>query len=289
MTNESPDRPVLSPSDRALLKSYASPTDAQVEDNRRAIGLRIAALAAGATAAHAASTAQATGSAATTTATTGATAGATGGATKGLAALGAAKWIGVGIVLTAVAGGAVVATRPDGDAPGAAAVADAARLARAPQPAPVAPLARPMAAPAAVDAAATALAPAVIAQPAASQEVGAPHSAARRTAAHPPKPAREAAGGSLAGELALLRSARQALESKDAGGALEQLDAHAARYPRAALRQEALAARVLALCALGRQAEARRTAAQLARLAPRSPHLIRLADSCAGDAPDSSE
>jgi hypothetical protein len=78
-----------------------------------------------------------------------------------------------------------------------------------------------------------------------------------------------------------LHGARQALARGDASSALQALDAHAARYPNAMLRQEALSARALALCEAGRTAEARRTATQLARIAPRSPHLIRLADSCA--------
>jgi hypothetical protein len=86
-----------------------------------------------------------------------------------------------------------------------------------------------------------------------------------------------------------LHDARQALARGDATAALQALDTHAARFPKAVLRQEALSARALALCAAGRTAEARRAAAQLERIAPRSPHLIRLADSCALPDADPSE
>jgi hypothetical protein len=59
------------------------------------------------------------------------------------------------------------------------------------------------------------------------------------------------------------------------------LERYAAQFPQGALRQEALATRVLALCQSSRVREAKSTAKQLERLAPRSPHLLRLASSCA--------
>ena len=118
---------------------------------------------------------------------------------------------------------------------------------------------------------------------------GAAKRSERRTSSEP-KPARSNDGETLSGELTLLHGARQALARGDASAALQALDAHAERYPNAMLRQEALSARALALCEAGRAAEARRTATQLARIAPRSPHLMRLADSCAlADTADTKE
>jgi len=87
----------------------------------------------------------------------------------------------------------------------------------------------------------------------------------------------------LAAELELVRAARAALEGGHASRALSLLDAHESRYPRGTLAQERLATRARALCALGRVDEARATARALARVAPDSPHLARLATTCAGE------
>jgi hypothetical protein len=89
----------------------------------------------------------------------------------------------------------------------------------------------------------------------------------------------------LAHELALLRTARAALDRGAAADALAALDLHTVRYPTGILRQERLLTRVLALCALGRQPEARASAQQLATIAPSSPHLARLRTSCAPPQP----
>lgn len=273
MTYESRDRPVLSSADRALLKSAAAPTDAQLEATRRALGTRLAALAAGAAVAQAASTAEATGAAVGSAAAT--------TATNGLATLGAAKWISAGLIVTAVAGGTVVATRR----PPEPARASAARVA--------APAQRAAAAPSVI---APNVAQAEQALPATDAPVEARSVPATRRssvksarrAASEPKPARALQGETLTAELALIHSARQALGRGDASAALQALDSHGVRFPNAVLQQEALSARALALCALGKPADARRAAAQLTRLAPRSPHLIRLADSCAVEDADPS-
>ncbi|MFO0608392.1 MAG: hypothetical protein U0324_34820 [Polyangiales bacterium] len=63
--------------------------------------------------------------------------------------------------------------------------------------------------------------------------------------------------------------------------ALSLLDEYAAAHPAGVLRQEAAAQRVLALCARGRDAEARAVAADLLREAPRSPAATRVRASCA--------
>lgn len=88
---------------------------------------------------------------------------------------------------------------------------------------------------------------------------------------------------SLSQEIALLRSARAALDRRDAARALALLDQHRALYPLGTLQQEQLVTRVLALCVLGRDSEARAAARELKRAAPRSPHLARIRASCAGE------
>jgi hypothetical protein len=80
----------------------------------------------------------------------------------------------------------------------------------------------------------------------------------------------------------LLRSARAAIDRGDAASALRLLDQYRAQHPKGTLRQEELANRVLALCALGNKAAARTAAAELERQAPDSPHLARVRGSCAG-------
>ncbi len=85
---------------------------------------------------------------------------------------------------------------------------------------------------------------------------------------------------SLAGELALLRRARTALDRRDPQAALSLAKQHAALYPRGTLRQERLATQILALCGLQRPEEARVLVRELERVAPRSPHLMRIRTSC---------
>lgn len=85
-------------------------------------------------------------------------------------------------------------------------------------------------------------------------------------------------------ELQLLRTARAALDRNQPAGALDALDLHRRRFPKGVLRQERITAEVLALCMLGRVEEARTSARQLASIAPSSPHLARLRNSCVSDA-----
>ncbi len=87
---------------------------------------------------------------------------------------------------------------------------------------------------------------------------------------------------SLSQEIALLRGARAALERRDAAEALVLLDRHKTLYPLGTLKQEQLVTRVLALCVLGRDLEARAVAREFMRVAPASPHLARIRASCAG-------
>jgi len=81
-------------------------------------------------------------------------------------------------------------------------------------------------------------------------------------------------------ELSLLRAAHAARRSGDAAAALAHLDAHARAFPHGALTAEREAARVFALCDLGRAADARARADRFAAAHPDSPLLGRVADAC---------
>ncbi len=74
---------------------------------------------------------------------------------------------------------------------------------------------------------------------------------------------------SLADEVALLSRAQRALRSGRPALALEALNEHERKFGNGQMKEERIAARVQALCALGRTAEAQ---AQLVQLAPNSIH-----------------
>ena len=98
--------------------------------------------------------------------------------------------------------------------------------------------------------------------------------------AAPPPPAPPAVT-SLGPETALLESARAALGRGDAPSALALLERHEREFPTGTLVEERLAAKVLALCSLGRRDEAARSASRLLRMSPNSPLRARILDSCA--------
>ena len=85
----------------------------------------------------------------------------------------------------------------------------------------------------------------------------------------------------LAEETRLVREAQKALAAKDGARALEALETHARRFPDGVLREAREAARVLALCALGRVDEARAEAAAFLQRAPSSPQAARVRAACA--------
>lgn len=97
----------------------------------------------------------------------------------------------------------------------------------------------------------------------------------------PPSPSATA----LDEEVALLRSAQQALKRGDAATALAELDALGARHPDGVLREERLTARVLALCAAGRVDEARDAGRLFLAEMPTSVQADRVRASCALAAP----
>ena len=90
---------------------------------------------------------------------------------------------------------------------------------------------------------------------------------------------------SLPEEVRVLSRAEQQLNSGHADEALRTLAEHERRFPSGALAEERMAARVQALCALGRLAAARAELARFAQAYPRSPHLDRARRLCVLDAP----
>jgi hypothetical protein len=99
--------------------------------------------------------------------------------------------------------------------------------------------------------------------------------------AEPPAPAtppRDA--NQLAREIELIRTARASMQQGRAEQTLETLDAYVAQFPNGALRDEQLALRATALCALGRMDAAQAVVQRLEAVAPRSPHLRRLERAC---------
>lgn len=85
----------------------------------------------------------------------------------------------------------------------------------------------------------------------------------------------------LAEEIRLVSAAQSALRDNAPERALAALSEHASRFPHGVLRDERMASRVLALCALGDEAQARIVKSELERSSPYSSHLQRLAGSCA--------
>jgi hypothetical protein len=93
--------------------------------------------------------------------------------------------------------------------------------------------------------------------------------------------ASERAPANLGAETELLESAQRELAAGQGERALQLLEHHEQRFPSAALSEERTFARVIALCQLGRSADARAAAETFLRAAPRSPLVPRLLKSCA--------
>lgn len=84
----------------------------------------------------------------------------------------------------------------------------------------------------------------------------------------------------LAEEAKVLVKVRVALRDGRHEDVLTLASAYAEKYPSGALLEEALAAKVLALCELGRATEAAQAKADLVDHAPRSAHLARINRAC---------
>ncbi len=87
----------------------------------------------------------------------------------------------------------------------------------------------------------------------------------------------------LAEEVAILSQAERDLHAGQYRDALRLLDEHRRKFPNGTLAQERIAARVQALCGLGRVTEAQAELARLTRLSPKSPHGGPAKQACATD------
>ena len=83
----------------------------------------------------------------------------------------------------------------------------------------------------------------------------------------------------------LVQRAQRSIEAGAPNVALSLLDELDARFPAPLLNEERLATRVLALCATGAVARARKAAAELQARSPSSIYAARIAESCAGAPP----
>ncbi|MFO0669794.1 MAG: hypothetical protein U0235_09235 [Polyangiaceae bacterium] len=153
----------------------------------------------------------------------------------------------------------------------------------------VAPVVAPEAVTAAPVAAAPSPAPSPVtarapeSQPAAPSRVT-PKGIAEAPAIAPSPPATSALG-SIGEETRLIREANVAMQSGHADVALERLAEHERAYPSGVLAEERASQRILALCALGREADAKGFASAFVARYPRSPYLPRLEASCVGLTP----
>lgn len=84
----------------------------------------------------------------------------------------------------------------------------------------------------------------------------------------------------LAQEVAILSRATRELHAGRAASALRAIEEHQRKFPNGVLTQERRAARVQALCALGRHADAAPELERLTRLAPQSPNTLRAKQVC---------
>jgi hypothetical protein len=95
-----------------------------------------------------------------------------------------------------------------------------------------------------------------------------------------PVPAQPAAASSLLEETRLIAEAQRALNAGAPGKALALIEQHSRRFAEGDLAQERDAARVLALCALGRSGDAQRARQAFARSWPDSPLAARVRAVC---------
>jgi hypothetical protein len=108
--------------------------------------------------------------------------------------------------------------------------------------------------------------------------------AASAAAAPAPATARRPADR-LAEEVAILSHAETELHAGHFSAALRLLDDHRREFPRGRLTQERIAARIQALCALGRVSEAETELGVLSRVSPGSPHEGHSRAACAANPP----
>jgi len=137
--------------------------------------------------------------------------------------------------------------------------------------------AEPVAAP--PPAAAHAPAPAAVPAPVQPAPDGAPTAALEPVPAEQPSPSARRSG-TLAQEVEMLSRATAALQAGRAADALKVLGEHQRKFPGGLLAEERRAARVQALCTLGRRAEAEAELERLVRTSPQSPQTARARQVC---------
>lgn len=116
--------------------------------------------------------------------------------------------------------------------------------------------------------------------PSASSKTDAPRRALPKTTTAPSAAPNPEPDDTLLAETRRLREAHGALQGGDAERALALLDAQTADAEGQKLREERAAARVLALCKLGRVAEANEEASRFLQASPRSPLADRVRKAC---------
>src|SRR5690606_36786244 len=94
----------------------------------------------------------------------------------------------------------------------------------------------------------------------------------------PPKPSEPS--DPLTRETQGMREIQRALRGGDGQRALELIADDAARFSKGVLHQERAAARIQALCLVGRAATARSEAADVVSRSPRSPLLAKVRSTC---------
>lgn len=282
----------LGPDAKSLLDAASGGDEPSVADRARvraALGARLAitAAAAGVALTAVSSAAASASSAGTAVGTTAAGAGvgvagasgAAGASVAGAATIAAPLGIGMKLLLafgaaTAVGVGAVSYVESTPPAPTVIAAPPSVVAPR--DPSRVAPIAPPSALPvapaSAAPAASTASASASVSALASNAPPSAPAAPAVSTAST----------DAIDRELGLIREAQLALQSGNGARALVLLDEHARRFPAGSLGEEREAARVFALCSLGRTSEARAAADRFLAAFPRSPQAARVRSSCGG-------
>lgn len=105
---------------------------------------------------------------------------------------------------------------------------------------------------------------------------------ASQLAPEPPvtSPRKTVAVDQLAEEVAILSKATSALRAGNPAEGLRVLEEHQRKFPKGRLAEERRAARIQALCALGKLSAAEAELARLAQSSPRSPHLARAQRAC---------
>jgi len=103
-----------------------------------------------------------------------------------------------------------------------------------------------------------------------------------RAARSAPAPS-AAPASSLAEEIRLLRAASDASRASNHAGALALLEEHERRFPRGFLADERRVQKVLVLCDLDREGQARAEARRFTADRPTSPLNTRLSSSCAAE------